>query len=100
MIDGKDPSHNQPTPPLAPPGFLLDQPLKVWRSPAGLWFLRSDAHQAGGMLLPGSNGHIWHLYVPCDGDLWAGILLGVAADLQAAAEKAIQAMPTINSQPT
>ncbi len=102
MIDEKTPPHDPHALPLAPPPFLSDHNLKVWRSPAGIWFLYSEAHQTGGMLRTGADGHIWQLYTPCDADQWAGILLGIANDLQAAAEAVAEAlmrdMPAANSQ--
>ena len=85
-------------PPIPAPSFLQD--VKVWRSPAGLWFLRSEAQQTGGMLLTASDGHLWHLYTPCDSDQWGGILLGLANDLQQVFTEAMHSMPTANSQPT
>jgi hypothetical protein len=87
-------------PPIMPPKFLQSAPLKVWRSQTGFCFLRSEALQTGGMLLSAQNGHLWHLYAPCDGDQWAGILCGLANDMQEAFTAAVQAMPTANSQPT
>lgn len=95
------PDHH-PNPPIPVPAFLRSAPIKVWRSPAGLWFLRSEALQTGGVLrlVAEEQGSRWILYVPCDSDQWAGILCGLANDLQEAFTAAVQAMPTANSKPT
>ena len=99
MIDEKTPSHDPHALPLAPPPYLCDQTLKVWRSPAGIWFLYSEAHQTGGMLHAGTPSGLWTLYTPLDADQWAGILLGFAEDLQAAVESLMRDIPTANAQP-
>ena len=87
-------------PPIPAPEFLQSAPLKVWQSPAGIWFLRSDDLQVGGILLRGADGYIWRLYTPCDGDQWAGITLGLAADLEALACQLMQELPAANHTPT
>ncbi|WP_449370248.1 hypothetical protein [Thiomonas sp.] len=93
---------NEPSPcapPLPAPEFLQSAPLKVWQSPAGIWFLRSEALQVGGILLRGADGHIWRLYAPCDGDRWAGILQGLAADFEAILSQMTAALPAANQTP-
>ena len=87
-------------PPVAAPAFLRSASLKVWRSKAGIWFLRSEELQTGGVLLRSADGDIWRLYTPCDFDQWSGILQGLAADLEAVRNQLIQSLPAANDRPT
>ena len=88
-------------PPIPAPDFLRSAPLKVWQSPAGLWLLRSEALQTGGILRMGASEHDtrWILYTPCDFDEWAGILQGIADGLQALVGD-LAHMQTANARPT
>ena len=94
---------HEPTaqPPIPAPGFLRPDTLKVWRSPAGLWLLRSEALQTGGILRMGTGEHDtrWILYTPCDFDEWAGILQSIADGLQALVGD-LAHMQTANARPT
>ena len=100
MNDQTSPPHDQPAPPIPAPCFLQD--VKVWRSPTGIWFLRSEALQTGGVLrvTPDYQGSRWILFTPCDFDQWACIMQGIACDLQSAVDAVAQAMPTVNAKPT
>ena len=88
-------------PPIPVPSFLRSEPLKVWRSPAGIWFLRSETLQTGGILRMGTGEHDtrWILYTPCDFDEWAGILQSIADGLQALVGD-LAHMQTANARPT
>jgi len=72
------------TPPLPVPGFLQSHPVKVWCSPAGLWFLRSAELQTGGILQPGSadRSPVWLLHCPTDEEEWQAVLQRLADDLE------------------
>ncbi|MGE0105708.1 MAG: hypothetical protein AB7S53_01925 [Thiomonas sp.] len=88
-------------PPIPVPGFLRIAPVKAWRSPAGIWFLRSEELQVGGILRLTSEPHEsrWVLYTPCDADEWADILQGLANGLQSMLDQAMAATPAANKEP-
>ena len=87
-------------PPIPAPDFLRSAPLKVWRSPAGIWFLRSETLQTGGILRMSAEdqGTRWTLFTPCDFDEWAAILHGIADGLQAMTGD-LTHMQAVNARP-
>ena len=93
---------NEPTaqPPIPAPVFLCSAPLKVWQSPAGIWFLRSETLQTGGVLRMSAEdqGTRWILFTPCDFDEWAAILQDIADGLQAMTSD-LTRMQAVNARP-
>lgn len=87
-------------PPIPVPSFLRSEPLKVWRSPAGIWFLRSETLQTGGVLRMSAEdqGTRWILFTPCDFDEWAAILQDIADGLQAMTSD-LTHMQAVNARP-
>jgi hypothetical protein len=71
-------------PPLPVPGFLRSHPLKLWRSPAGLWIGHSAALQTGLLLQPGTADipPRWLLQTPVDAIEWRAYLERIADALE------------------
>ena len=93
--------HPPAMPPVPVPQFLQSAPCRVWCSAAGLWFLRSEALQTGGILRRADDPSEsrWILYTPTDFDQWADILQRIADDLEALARQPLQNLPAANLRP-